>query len=83
MNIITLHEDCGIKNVREFFAEARRSADEGADCVLDFSNVRRIDLSVAQVILALRHECLKQGGTCEIKNANESTAMLLSCAGIQ
>jgi anti-anti-sigma regulatory factor len=83
MNMIKLPEDLGIKKVREFINTERTKMDSGPDCVIDFSEVRRIDLSAAQVILALRRECVRKGGNFEIRNANDVTARLLECVGIK
>jgi anti-anti-sigma regulatory factor len=83
MKIIKLPEDLGIKKARKLYNTARMVMVAGPYCAMDFSKVRRIDLSVAQVILALRHECARKGGNCEIRNANEITNRLLECAGVK
>jgi STAS domain. len=83
MKIIKLPVDLGIKKARTLYNAARMVMDTGPDCAMDFSKVRRIDLSAVQVILALRRECARKGGNCEIRNANEVTARLLECAGVK
>ncbi len=83
MKTILLPEDMGIKKARKFYNIARMIMDGGADCAVDFSQVRRIDLSVAQVILSLRRECLRKGGSFEIRNTNESTGRLLGVVGLR
>lgn len=82
MKTIKLHEDCGIKNIGAFYDEILLAMKNDAACVLDFSEVRRVDLSVAQVVKALRRYCERKGGKCEIRNTSEETAKLLSYAGI-
>lgn len=83
MKVIKLPEDLGIKKARKLYNTARMVMDTGPDCAMDFSKVRRIDLSAAQVILALRRECVRKGGNCEIRNANEVTNRLLEYGGVK
>jgi anti-anti-sigma regulatory factor len=83
MKIIKLPEDLGIKKARTLYNTARMVLESGPDCAIDFSKVRRIDLSVAQIILALRRECVRKGGNCEFRNTNEVTARLLECVGVK
>ena len=83
MKVIKLPEELGIKKVREFYDEARIAADAGPNCAMDFKKARRIDCSVAQVILALRRACERKGGNCELRNANEITNRLLEYVGVK
>ncbi|MBN2158585.1 MAG: STAS domain-containing protein [Spirochaetes bacterium] len=82
MKTIKIQEDCGIKKIGEFYDEIMLAMENEDSFVLDFSGVRRVDLSVAQVVKALRRYCEYKGGICEIRNASEETARLLSYAGI-
>ena len=83
MKAIKLPEELGIKKARWLYGEARKAVEAGPDCVMDFAKVRRIDCSVAQIILALQRECARQGGNCSLRNANETTSRLLAYAGVK
>ncbi len=50
MKVIRLNEDLGIKNIRTFHAVMNRALSENDSFALDFSTVKRVDLSVLQVI---------------------------------
>ena len=83
METIKLQEDCGIKNIGALYDEIMQTMKKGTGCVLDFSDVRRVDCSVVQVVQALQRFCARKGGKCEIRNADEETARLLSYSGVQ
>ena len=82
MTVITLDEECGIKRIGVLQKAAIDAVKAGAECVLDFARIRRIDCSVAQVILALRRECEGRGGSCRIRNAGDQVSRLLAFVGI-
>ena len=83
MTTITLPEESGIKQVRGLHEEARKAIKAGPDCTMDFASVRRVDCSVAQVVLSLQRECERKGGNCSIMNANEETERLLAYVGVK
>ncbi|HOD13782.1 MAG TPA: STAS domain-containing protein [Spirochaetota bacterium] len=83
MTVITLDENCGIKRIKELFAEALGASESGPNCTFDCAGARRIDCSVVQVMIALRRACESRGGTCEIINADELVSQLLVYAGLK
>ncbi|MBN1495949.1 MAG: STAS domain-containing protein [Spirochaetes bacterium] len=83
MKTIKLVGDVGIKMARRLCDSALATIEAGPDCVVDFSEARRVDCSVAQVLLALRRECERRGGNCLIRNVNDEMARLLECAGLK
>lgn len=83
MKVIELPEELGIKNAKWLYDEARNAVEAGPDCTMDFAKVRRIDCSVAQIILALRRDCARKGGNCLLRNTNEITDRLLAYAGVK
>ncbi|OHD70541.1 MAG: hypothetical protein A2W19_09045 [Spirochaetes bacterium RBG_16_49_21] len=83
MKIIKFPRDFGIKKAGKFYNAAIKVMDKGPNCVLDFSQVRHIDLSAAQVVLALERECERKGGRLELRNTDESAARLLRLAGLK
>lgn len=82
MKVISLNEGCGIKRIKELLAEVLGASEEGQSCSVDCAAARRIDCSVAQVLIALKRACESRGGTCEMANAGEEVKRLLSYAGI-
>jgi anti-anti-sigma regulatory factor len=83
LKVIRLPEELGIKKARWLYGEARNAVEAGPDCAIDFAKVRRIDCSVAQIVLALRRECARKGGNCPLRNTNEITNRLLVYAGVK
>ncbi len=82
MQTIKLPRDVGIKKAHKLYAAAATVLEKGPECVLDFAKVDRLDLSTAQIVLALGRECSSRGGTLLIKNADEATARRLRFAGV-
>ena len=83
MKTIMLSRDLGIKKAGKFYRAAIAVMEATPDCALDFSRVERLDLSAAQVALALRCECERRGGRFIIRNTNDATSHLLRLAGIK
>lgn len=83
MKTIKLVGDVGVKMSRRLYETAKLTLEAGPNCAIDFSNVNRVDCSAVQILLALQRECVRRGGNCVIRNANEVTARLLECGGIK
>jgi anti-anti-sigma regulatory factor len=83
VTVIPLDEECGIKRIGILHRAAISAAEAGSDCVIDCARATRIDCSVAQVILALRRECVNRGVSCRIRNAGDAVTRLLACVGIR
>lgn len=83
MKIISFPGDMGIKNIKQLFGMAADALKEEAECVIDLSEVRRIDCSAAQIIAVLQREYRSRGRNLMICNVNEVTARLLDYAGIK
>jgi len=81
MKIINLPEDLGIKTIQKFYNNIVEMLRQGTEYVIDFSQVRRIDLSAAQLVIALERECGRQGWSCYMINMNDTIARLLELAG--
>jgi len=83
MKTIMLSRDLGIKKAGKFYSAAITVMNAAPDCALDFSRVERLDLSAAQLALALQLECERRGGRLIIRNTNDTTAHLLRLAGMK
>ena len=68
MKVIELSEDVGVKNIKSFYLELKNvlESDE-SEIILDFSEVRRVDLSLIQVIMAADRELKRQGKKITLK----------------
>ncbi len=82
MQTIRLPRRPGVKKAGRLCEAAFKVLGKGPDCTLDFSRVDRIDLSIAQIVLALGRECDRRGGGLEIRNANEEAGRQLRLAGV-
>ncbi|MBN2079470.1 MAG: STAS domain-containing protein [Spirochaetes bacterium] len=83
MKELRLSPNCGIQNVRGLYDEALDAARAGMGVAVDCGEIRRIDCSVAQVLLALRIECEGRRAAFTVRSANDVMARLLKFAGIQ
>jgi anti-anti-sigma regulatory factor len=82
MESIAVQEDIGIKNIREFhlfFGEVLSREDE---ITLDFAAVERIDLAVAQVLMAARRLAKREGKVLKLKNISEDVRKQLQITGL-
>ena len=78
--LIELSEDVGIKNIKELYLQLKESIEE-EDIVLDFSKVRRVDLSLAQLLIAANRESQKQGKSMKLKFVSEHVRKQLFLSG--
>jgi anti-anti-sigma regulatory factor len=79
--VIQLREDLGIRNIKDFFSQLKTAMSDEADLILDFSNLRRLDLSVVQVIMAANRELLKKGKKIILKSASKDVKKQLFISG--
>jgi anti-anti-sigma regulatory factor len=80
---IKLAKEMGIKKAKKFYRAAIKVMDTESDCLLDFTRVRRIDLSIGQMVLALERECTARGLKLEIRDPNENIVRELFLAGVK
>jgi len=79
---MTLREDIGVKNIREFHRDLGDVLRSGDDITLDFSNVRRIDLSVAQVLMAAQRVVRKNNRSIRLKGLHKTVHEQLVLTGL-
>ncbi|HNV48841.1 MAG TPA: STAS domain-containing protein [Spirochaetota bacterium] len=79
---MTVREDVGVKNIKAFHADLAALLAEGGDAVLDFSQVRRIDLAVAQVLTAAQRLVRAEGRAIRLKGLNQTVRAQLALAGL-
>ena len=66
--MITLESDIGVKKIQDLHAAILDEFDKNEEVVIDFTGVERIDLSVAQLIIAAGREAKKNGKTVRLKS---------------
>ncbi len=82
METIALNEDIGIKNIRAFYrdlAEVLKGEDE---VILDLARVKRIDLSLAQVLMAAGRIAKSDNKILKLKNVSSEIKKNLHIAGL-
>jgi anti-anti-sigma regulatory factor len=82
MTVIKLKEDPGVKSVRSF-QQALVAAFRGdSDIVIDFSEARRVDLSIAQVLIAAGKEARARSKSLRMRGVSETVRRQLAICGL-
>jgi anti-anti-sigma factor len=79
--VIELREDVGVKNIKELNSQLIKSLKKEPEIILDFNKVRRIDLSLAQVIMAANRESHKSGKKIILKSVSKDIKKQLFISG--
>ncbi len=79
--VIELKEDTGVKNIKKLYSQMKKVLKNGSEIILDFSKVRRIDLSVAQLLIAAGRESHKNGKKIMLKSVSEDIKKQLFISG--
>lgn len=82
METIALNEDVGIKNIREFYRNLAKVLKGEDEVILDFSRVKRIDLSLAQVLMAAGRIAKSEKKILKLKNVSADIKKCLQIAGL-
>ena len=82
METIALNEDIGIKNIREFYRNLATVLKGEDEVILDFSRVKRIDLSLAQVLMAAGRIAKSEKKILKLKNVSAEIKKHLQIAGL-
>ncbi|MBN2401094.1 MAG: STAS domain-containing protein [Spirochaetes bacterium] len=79
--VIELREDVGVKNIKELYSHLKELIKKESEIILDFSKVRRIDLSLAQLIMAANRESYKIGKKIILKSVSYDIKQQLYLSG--
>lgn len=82
MKLIELEENTGIKNIHRLYSSLGEAIESNAEIVLDFRNVRRIDLAVAQVLIAVIRRAHGAGKIIKLQKVNDTIREQLVICGI-
>ena len=82
METITLSENIGIKNIKEFHLQLLEILRREGSLILDFSRVKSIDLSLAQVLMASRRFFKSNRKKLKLKNVCAVVRKQLQLTGL-
>ena len=79
--VIELREDTGVKNIKELYSQLNKILKKESEIILDFNKVRRIDLSLAQLIMAANRELHKSGKKIMLRSVSKDIKKQLFISG--
>lgn len=82
MKEIVLKEDVGVKTIKELHQTIAGAFDTDSEIVLDFSNVKRLDLAVVQLVLAAAREAKKSNKSLRMKSVSEPVRRQMWLGGL-
>lgn len=83
MKLDNLPQELDVKNVKEFYGALKEALASDDKVVLDFSKIKRLDLSIVQVIMAAGKEASGKSKVLKIKSISENLLKQLSICGIE
>ncbi len=82
MTVIKLREDSGVKNVRSFHRDLLKAFRDGSDIAIDFSDTRRVDLSIVQVLVAAGREARNRSLSFRMRGVSGTIRRQLVICGL-
>lgn len=79
--IIELDENIGVKSIRNFYGQLKELLNNETEIIVDMKNVKRLDLSVVQVLIAANRECAKRNKNIKLKSISKDVKRQLYLAG--
>lgn len=81
--MIRLDSDIGVKTIKSIHAAVMDELDRNDELLIDFSDVERIDCSVAQLVIALGRAAKMTGKTVKLKGVQRSVKYQMQLCGIK
>ncbi len=84
MNVMNVPEDIGIKKIKTFYldlSEVLKNSD--GDIILDLANVKDVDLSFPQVLIAANKYMKQKGRIIKLQSVCANVKERLKLAGIK
>ena len=81
--MIELNENTSVKTIRQFYKELQDELEKNEEVIVDFSKVRRMDLSVVQLILAAGRYARDGGKTLRLKSVSDHLKSQMNICGIK
>ncbi len=82
MKVIELHEETGIKNIKKFYIDLIETLKVESELVIDLSRIKRIDLSVAQILMATGRIVKSDNKILKLRNVSTEVRKQLQIAGL-
>ena len=82
MTVIKLGENVGVKNVSSFHRSLVKAFRDDSEIIIDFSGTRRLDLSIAQVLIAAVTKARAGSKTFRMRGASETLRQQLAICGL-
>ncbi len=79
--LIELPADAGIKTIKRLYLKLVADIKKEPEIIMDFKNIRRIDLALAQMIMAANRELNKNGKQFMVKSVSKNIKKQLYLAG--
>lgn len=79
--IIELDENIGIKTIKKFHLDLKELLKKETEIILDFKNVKRLDLSVVQVLIAANRKYAKNNKNIKLKSVSKDIKRQLYLSG--
>jgi anti-anti-sigma regulatory factor len=81
--MIILKDDISIKNAVQFYLDIKNELIDEEKVILDLSKVKRIDLSIAQIIIAAGREAKETGKSVKLKSVSDTVKHQLQICGLK
>lgn len=79
--IIELPENVGVENIKKLYLQLKKLLIKESEILLDLNKVRRIDLSLAQLIMVVNRELHKSGRKIMLKSVSKDIRKQLFISG--
>ena len=81
--MILVDPNISVKNISSFYNSLKKELSENDRVIIDFSNVRRVDLSVVQCIISAGRLARKQGKSVKIKGVSDIVRSQMQLCGLK
>jgi len=82
MSTIIVDENIGVKQVKVFYETLKEESEKEDDIILDFSSVRRVDLSIIQLLISFQGHIKEKKKIMKIKNISDDLMDQLKITGL-
>lgn len=82
MKVMELHEETGVKNIKKFYIDLIETLKGESELILDFAKIKRIDLSLAQILMAARRLASSDSKILKLRNVSAQVRKQLQIAGL-
>lgn len=81
--MVIKQENLGVKNISSFYKSLKEEYMGNDEIVIDFKNVKRIDLSVVQVVVAAGRSGGKEGKQVKLKSLSDDVKNQIMLCGMK